>query len=316
MGPRSLPQAHRWFLCKVHLNAPLAASRVAPARPHTAIGPCFFCGGFQDSIEHITKCQAVMSTYDDVCLVSGLPPLTDGRPTLFLQTEVDGATVAGVIAVFSSVWSVRAMRRRGVAIDGRDSLTSLVMHALQCPWLLGCCPSRNRKERRTDRVRDPTATPGAVIYRSDGASRGQGHLDEPVAGWGAAVWQASPDGRATGAPAATARGFLGNATNNVAEYMGVHACMERALRVADPHVVFQVDSMLLARQLAQLNPWVCRSVSLQPLHRQCVDIGEQLTRLNVVWGVQHVYREFNQTADALSNQAIDERDTNGPSAFW
>ena len=31
--------------------------------------------------------------------------------------------------------------------------------------------------------------------------------------------------------------------------------------------------------------------------------------------IRHIYREFNQTADALSNQAIDERDTNVPSHF-
>ena len=38
--------------------------------------------------------------------------------------------------------------------------------------------------------------------------------------------------------------------------------------------------------------------------------------LHISWDIRHIYREFNQTADTLSNQAIDERDSNGFSAFW
>ena len=30
----------------------------------------------------------------------------------------------------------------------------------------------------------------------------------------------------------------------------------------------------------------------------------------------HIYREFDQTADTLSNQAIDERDSNGFFSIW
>ena len=92
--------------------------------------------------------------------------------------------------------------------------------------------------------------------------------------------------------------------------------MDRAVRILDRTVVFEVDSMLLAMQMARHRPWACRSESLIGFHEVCIRLGEQLSRNNVDWLVRHVYREFNQTADALSNQAIDEQDSNGASAAW
>ena len=52
------------------------------------------------------------------------------------------------------------------------------------------------------------------------------------------------------------------------------------------------------------------------LHQQCVHVCDSLSALHISWDIRHIYREFNQTADTLSNQAIDERDSNGFSAFW
>ena len=34
------------------------------------------------------------------------------------------------------------------------------------------------------------------------------------------------------------------------------------------------------------------------------------------WEVRHIYREFNQTADALANAALDDENGNGPSKHW
>ena len=49
---------------------------------------------------------------------------------------------------------------------------------------------------------------------------------------------------------------------------------------------------------------------------KCVHVCDSFSALHILWDVRHIYREFNQTADTLSNQAIDERDSNGFSAFW
>ena len=138
-----------------------------------------------------------------------------------------------------------------------------------------------------------------------------------MAGWGAAVWPASATGLGSGPPAAEARGFLGpGVTNNVAEYRGLLECMMRAMRRDDQLVLFEVDSMLLAMQMAQHRPWACRSESLIDLHVGCVEAGTELTRSDKAWRVRHVYREFNQVADSLANASIDEWDTNGVSANW
>ena len=83
-----------------------------------------------------------------------------------------------------------------------------------------------------------------------------------------------------------------------------------ALRLQDPHVIFEVDSLILAKQLARHLPWACRSENLIALHQQCVHVCDSLSALHISWDIRHIYREFNQTADTLSNQAIDERDSN------
>ena len=81
-------------------------------------------------------------------------------------------------------------------------------------------------------------------------------------------------------------------------------------------IIFDVDSMLLARQIAKYHPWACKSEDLVDLHNECVQLGEQLSQRNVARWVRHVYREFNQMADALANQSIDEPASNGSSIGW
>jgi len=278
---------------------------------------CTFCQSAPDSLSHVSQCPAVLAAYDGVASLAGLPPLLDARRALLLQDDWDGASVAGTVATFAAVWDIRAMCRRGVGYDGTDALVDLLWRGLQCPCLLRCVPSRDKRERRQARVREPDPVANAVIYRSDGACRGQGSSEESVAGWGAAVWAASADGRGSGPPTATARGFLGNnASNNVAEYAGLRACMERASRSPDPSVMFEVDSMLVAKQMCPIMPWACRSESLLGLHSDCLRLADVFEQNGTSWGIRRIYGEFSQTADTLSNQAIDERDTNGPSRYW
>lgn len=62
--------------------------------------------------------------------------------------------------------------------------------------------------------------------------------------------------------------------------------------------------------------WACRSDNRMDLHIGCVRRGEMLSDRGVLWNATHIYRESNQTTDALSNQAIDEIDTNGLSLDW
>ena len=80
-------------------------------------------------------------------------------------------------------------------------------------------------------------------------------------------------------------------------------------------MIFEVDSLILAKELARHLPWACRSENLIALHQQCAHVCDSLSALHISWDIRHIYREFNQIADTLSNQAIDERDSNGFSAF-
>ena len=246
--PRSVPQAQRWFLLKAHLNAPLSSGRLATAQVHVEETACPFCKVQTDTFAHACSCPAVMAAYDNASEAARLPHLVDARWALMLQSDWDGASVAGVLAFFAAVWNVRAVCRRGVALSHGEALAELVLMCLNCPWLTRCCATKTKPERRAERVREQAAVPDTAIYRSDGASRGQGSEGDSAAGWGAAVWNASPDGWGAGPSTATARGFLGeHVSNNVAEYFAVRECMRRASRCQAWIVMFEVDSMLVSK---------------------------------------------------------------------
>ena len=143
--------------------------------------------------------------------------------------------VAGIVAFYAAIWDVMAMCRRGVHVQSFVELRNLVLMSLQCPWLVRCCPTQSKKERRADRISPPLPSLGVTIYRSDGACRGQGTHVEAHAGWGAAVWWGDEDGLGAGAAFATARGYLGSdSSNNEAEYIGLLQCLSRALRGEGP----------------------------------------------------------------------------------
>jgi uncharacterized repeat protein (TIGR04076 family) len=103
--------------------------------------------------------------------------------------------------------------------------------------------------------------------------------------------------------------FLGEMTNNQAEY---HALL-RALAAAATHqpesVAIFSDSELLVRQLT--GQYKVKSPLLQPLHQQAelrlLDLGD--------WQIRHVPREDNVLADELANAAMDaKRDVIRPGA--
>ena len=100
-----------------------------------------------------------------------------------------------------------------------EKLYDLVQKCLECPWLIRCAQTLGQKDRRGRRVREPTPSPNAVIYKPDGASRGHGRSEESHAGCGAAVWAATIEGVGEGPPHATFHEYQGpGISNNVAEY--------------------------------------------------------------------------------------------------
>jgi ribonuclease HI len=95
-------------------------------------------------------------------------------------------------------------------------------------------------------------------------------------------------------------GFLGSATNNIAEYNGLLA----ALRYANEHghriVRIKSDSELLVKQM--LGQYRVKNPGLQTLYQQAQTLARALERV----AYEHVRREQNKDADRLANQAMDE----------
>jgi len=91
------------------------------------------------------------------------------------------------------------------------------------------------------------------------------------------------------------------ATNNVAEYMGVIKALEwlATHKPAGP-IVIRGDSDLIIRQIK--GEYKVKSPLLAPLHRQATDLLEKLPDVEFEW----VQRERNADADRLTNLAYAE----------
>jgi ribonuclease HI len=139
-----------------------------------------------------------------------------------------------------------------------------------------------------------------------------------------AAYQANVDGGSRGNPGPAAYGvvirdpkgevvarlkkYIGQNTNNVAEYFGLIAALDyaqthgiRALRV-------ESDSELMVKQMRGV--YKVKSGDLQPLHERARKMSQTFESFRI----DHVYREQNREADALVNQALDETSRGASSA--
>jgi ribonuclease HI len=94
-------------------------------------------------------------------------------------------------------------------------------------------------------------------------------------------------------------GFLGSATNNIAEYHGLLAALRYARQHGHRKVRIKSDSELLVKQMK--GEYRVKNSGLQPLHQEARSIAEGLER--IVY--EHVRREQNADADRLANLAMD-----------
>src|SRR3989304_5683420 len=93
--------------------------------------------------------------------------------------------------------------------------------------------------------------------------------------------------------------FLPEATNNVAEYSGLVAALEKAAALKAENIKIFSDSELMVRQLN--GEYKVKNEGLRELFG---DAGGLLENFND-WKITHVRREKNKIADALVNRAID-----------
>jgi ribonuclease HI len=128
----------------------------------------------------------------------------------------------------------------------------------------------------------------------DGASRG----NPGEAGFGVHV--ASPEGETV----ASLYGYLGRATNNVAEYQALLHGLRYALERGAREVRVFSDSELLVRQLG--GRYRVKNPGLLPLFREAQTLLARFESARVT----HVPREENREADALANKAVDLKSSN------
>ena len=129
-----------------------------------------------------------------------------------------------------------------------------------------------------------------VVVEADGGSRG----NPGPAGYGAVVRAAT-----TGAVLAERKDYLGEATNNVAEYSGLIAGLKAALEVGATDVEVRMDSKLVVEQMS--GRWQVKHAAMRPLAREANELRTQFDAVSFEW----VPRAQNAHADRLANEAMD-----------
>jgi ribonuclease H / adenosylcobalamin/alpha-ribazole phosphatase len=129
-----------------------------------------------------------------------------------------------------------------------------------------------------------------VVIEADGGSRG----NPGPAGYGAVVWTAD---RST--VLAETKQAIGRATNNVAEYRGLIAGLDDALKLGATEAAVFLDSKLLVEQMS--GRWKVKHPDLVELHAQARQLASRFDRISYTW----VPRARNSYADRLANEAMD-----------
>lgn len=142
-------------------------------------------------------------------------------------------------------------------------------------------------------------------------------FDEPASSVNVSQWKLYIDGASRGNPGPAGAGvylvkddkpvfeqgfFLGNKTNNQAEYLAliIGLFYARAVMSQQDHMVIYSDSQLLVRQI--MGHYKIKNEKLRILHEAAI-----LGLKNFNHRIDHIFREHNKVADRCANRGIDER---------
>jgi ribonuclease HI len=131
-----------------------------------------------------------------------------------------------------------------------------------------------------------------VVVYFDGGARG----NPGPAAIGAVVWDDTVDPPTR---LASVSEYIGETTNNVAEYRAVIAGLEAALATGARRVLVRGDSLLVIEQLR--GKWKVKNAALRLLHDEARTLLAQFDEVEL----EHVVRAYNADADALVNAALD-----------
>ncbi len=129
-----------------------------------------------------------------------------------------------------------------------------------------------------------------LVAHSDGGARG----NPGPAGYGVVIKDES------GRTVAALSEYLGHQTNNFAEYQGLIAALEYAIKHGPKALKLISDSELLVRQIKGI--YKVKNAVLQDLHGRAKELIAQLEWFSI----GHAFREQNQDADQLANEAMDK----------
>ncbi len=129
-----------------------------------------------------------------------------------------------------------------------------------------------------------------LIAHSDGGARG----NPGPAGYGVVIEDES------GRKVAALSEYLGHQTNNFAEYQGLIAALEYAIKHGHKALKLISDSELLVRQIKGI--YKVKNATLQDLHGRAKEMIAQLDWFSI----GHALREHNREADRLANEAMDK----------
>lgn len=134
-----------------------------------------------------------------------------------------------------------------------------------------------------------------LILNTDGGARG----NPGPAGIGAVISEV--DGKIV----ATHKQYIGEATNNVAEYKALILALTEASKILmsesqSSNLEIRMDSELIVRQMQ--GQYKIKEPSLKVLAAEVIKLIKNFNSVKFV----HVRREYNKLADKLVNEAIDE----------
>lgn len=136
-----------------------------------------------------------------------------------------------------------------------------------------------------------TPTRPAIVANIDGGARG----NPGPAAFGVVIRNSK------GELLAELSEYLGLQTNNYAEYSGLLAALEYAVREQCPSLKIYSDSELLVRQMQ--GRYKVNNPALQQLFAKAQSLVRKLQSFHI----EHVLRERNKEADRLVNKTLDER---------
>lgn len=92
--------------------------------------------------------------------------------------------------------------------------------------------------------------------------------------------------------------YIGNATNNIAEYNALIYALQEALILKAQHIKINTDSQLLYRQIKRI--YKIKSPNIIGLYNQVLHLVSAFKEVSF----SHIPREQNRGADKLANLAI------------